>query len=371
MTLDSTTQRIARLTPLSAILSLIDARIGPVTAQVSSIEAARDFTLAEDIVAPVCPPSAIALRDGYPVDSAAVADAGPYAPVALPLTIRRIDLGGPLPSGTDAVLPIDAVVLRSDRIEAIAPVAAGEGALPVGGDAAPQQPLRCAGQRLRPLDLAVMQAVGIHEVTLRRPKIHVVWGGLATSRVIEAALVTITRVAGEAGAVVTGKSMTLEFALDDPETNAVIAIGGTGSGLHDAAVHMLARHGNIEAHGIAISPGETAAFGFAGTKPVLLIPGRLDAALALWLLVGRHLVAKLAGGKVEEMPSQIQLKRKVSSSIGLVELIPVNCAGGMAEPLASGYLSLQSLSRSDGWITVPAESEGFSAGTPVGVRPWP
>jgi molybdopterin biosynthesis enzyme len=371
MTLDSTTQRITRLTPLRTILSLIDARLSPVAAQVSSLQAARDFTLAEDVAGPICPPFTVALRDGYPVDSAAVADAGPYVPVALPLTTRRIDLGETLPSGTDAVLPADAVVLRGQRIEAVAPILAGEGALPAGSDATPQRPLRCAGERARPLDVAVMRAAGIRDVTIRLPKIHVVWGGEARSRVIEAALASIMRVVGEAGAIVIGKSITLESALDDPETDAVIAVGGTGGGRHDAAVHTLARHGNIEAHGIAISPGETAALGFADTKPVLLIPGRLDAAFALWLLVGRYLVAKLAGGKVEDMPALVPLKRKVSSSISLVELIPVSCAGGVAEPLASGYLSLESLSRSDGWITVPAESEGFAAGTPVAVRPWP
>jgi molybdopterin biosynthesis enzyme len=40
-------------------------------------------------------------------------------------------------------------------------------------------------------------------------------------------------------------------------------------------VKTLARLGQVEAHGIAVSPGETAAFGFAGARPVLLIPGRL------------------------------------------------------------------------------------------------
>jgi molybdopterin biosynthesis enzyme len=44
---------------------------------------------------------------------------------------------------------------------------------------------------------------------------------------------------------------------------------------------------------------------------------------------------------------------------------------GLADPLASKYLPLSSLARSDGWILVPAESEGYSAGTPVQVRPWP
>ncbi len=64
----------------------------------------------------------------------------------------------------------------------------------------------------------------------------------------------------------------------------------------------------------------------------------------------------------------LPLKRKVTSTIGLTELIPVSCAGGMAEPLGSGYLSFTALTRSDGWIVVPADSEGFAAGTQVAVR---
>jgi molybdopterin biosynthesis enzyme len=67
----------------------------------------------------------------------------------------------------------------------------------------------------------------------------------------------------------------------------------------------------------------------------------------------------------------LPLGRKVTSTIGLAELIPVGCGYGMAEPLASSYLSLGSLARSDGWIVVPAESEGFAAGTLVAVRSWP
>jgi molybdopterin biosynthesis enzyme len=43
----------------------------------------------------------------------------------------------------------------------------------------------------------------------------------------------------------------------------------------------------------------------------------------------------------------------------------------MAEPMASGYLSLTSVAHSDGWILVPAESEGFADGTLVAVNRWP
>jgi molybdopterin biosynthesis enzyme len=172
--------------------------------------------------------------------------------------------------------------------------------------------------------------------------------------------------------VVAGRSITLdETALCDEETAALIAVGGTGSGQRDAAVTTLARFGRVEAHGIALSPGETVAFGFVGERPVLLVPGRLDAALAAWLSVGRYLVAKLAGGSIKDRPTPMALKRKVTSTIGLTELIPVSCAGGVAEPLGRGYLSLTMLARSDGWIVVPADSEGFASGTEVAVRPWP
>ena len=67
----------------------------------------------------------------------------------------------------------------------------------------------------------------------------------------------------------------------------------------------------------------------------------------------------------------LPLKRKVTSTIGLVELMPVRCVERMAEPLGSGYLSFQSLTKSDGWIAVPADSEGYQAGAIVAVRPWP
>ena len=112
------------------------------------------------------------------------------------------------------------------------------------------------------------------------------------------------------------------------DAHAGFVIGGTGSGRGDASVRTLTQFGRVEAHGIAVSPGETAAFGFVGTRPVLLMPGRLDSALAIWLLVGRHIVAKLAGGSVEDTPNMLPLKRKVTSTIGLTELVPVRCADG-------------------------------------------
>ena len=367
-------QRITRLTPLSAVLALIDRAIAPVEPQ-KLPPRSGEVTLAGDIVAPELPPRRIALRDGYAVDSTAVAGASAYAPLPFPAAPARIDAGEELPPGTDAVAPFDAIASRGNRAEAIAAVTPGEGVLSPGGDATPRDPLRRAGERLRVIDRAVLAIAGIENGSARIPRICVARGNAASSPHIDAALGLVVDTIQACGGRIpdpSGNVGQLDEALGRSDIDAVIAVGGTGSGRHDASVRTLAKLGRVEVHGIAISPGETAAFGLAvNDKPVLLIPGRLDAAIAVLLLVGRHLVSRLAGGRVEDTAVMLPLKRKISSTIGLTELIPVRCADGVAEPLASGYLSFQSLTRSDGWTVVLADSEGFAAGTPVAVNRWP
>jgi molybdopterin biosynthesis enzyme len=370
MPTDTGPQRIARLTPLRDVLAIVETRVGAVRARGCPLASARGRVLAEDVAAERLPPAPIALRDGYAVEAAAIADAGPYAPLPLPSKPQRINAGEPLPGGADAVAPLEAI---NERGEAIASVAPGEGALPAGADAAADTPLRRAGERLRAVDIAALAAAGIANVTVRAPRLHLACGSVPATPLIDAALDMLADAATAAGcAVDTSRAAGgLERAIMDENADAVIAIGGTGSGRRDAAVHALARAGRVDVHGMAIAPGETAAFGFASSRPVLLVPGRIDAALAAWLLVGRDLVAKLAAGKVEDVATMLPLKRKVTSTIGLTELIPVSCAGGVAEPLGSGYLSFAALAGSDGWIVVPPDSEGYNAGTPVAVRPWP
>ena len=136
-------------------------------------------------------------------------------------------------------------------------------------------------------------------------------------------------------------------------------------------MRTLASVGRVEAHGIAISPGETAAFGAVGPRPVLVLPGRLDAALAGWLLLGRPMLARLAGGVELQPGTTARLTRKVASTLGLAEIIPVRVRDGKAEPIASGYVPLSALAQSDGWVLVPADSEGYPPGTEVMIQAWP
>ena len=367
-------QVIERLTPLADVLALIDAEVKPVTPRTLDIAAASGRTLAVDALAPARPAAATALADGWALAADLTLGAGGYAPALLAQVPARVEAGQVMPPDTDSVAPVDAVKTTANGAEALVTLNPGDGVLAAGGDCDPAIPLRRAGDRLRPTDLAAFAAAGLARVTVREPRVRVL-PLRGSGIVMAAARLVAADIERRGGAVrLDEPGRGLDVALAAENTDAVIAIGGTGSGRNDSSVHVLAREGRIAVHGMALAPGETAALGFAERRPVLLLPGRLDAALAVWLVVGRHLLATLSAGKRKdgEPMDTLTLARKVASAVGIAELVPVRrTPEGQAEPLATRYLPLSSLSRSDGWILVPAESEGFPAGADVQVRPWP
>jgi molybdopterin molybdotransferase len=364
-------QRIIRFTPVEDVLARIEALVEPVAPRELDLEAALSCVLARDVSAGPRPRSPVALRDGWAVEAALTADAGSYAPVPLERTMP-IDAGEPLPAGADAVAPLEVVRVRGGLAEALAPVVTGEGVLPAAADADPQRPLLRAGRRLTAVDSAVLTGAGIVSIWVRAPRVAVARARPKEDHILDATSALIDRfLPGAAAAPSKSAAADLATALNSAAADAVIAIGGTGAGRNDSSVRTLAAVGRVEVHGVALSPGETTAFGFVGARPVLLIPGRLDAALAVWLTIGRALVARLCGASQQQEGRPAVLARKIASPLGVTELVPVRRQDALVEPLASGYWPLQTIANADGWIEVPPSSEGYPAGAEVMVRPWP
>jgi molybdopterin molybdotransferase len=365
-------QRITRLTPLDDVLASIKASVCPVAPYVVDLSAALNRALAENVTAATAHPAAArALRDGYAVRAEDIADAGPYAPVPLATTPVRIDVGEEMPAETDAVVPLDAIANRGPRFEAIAPATAGDGVLPAGADLRAGDLIAGAGWRLNDFNLAMLAMAGTMRLPVREPRIRLVKARPGADAMLDAIGDLLARALDARGCAVRRTAGDLSAALGDSGDHAVIAIGGTGSGRNDTSVQTLARVGRVTAHGIAISPGETTAIGMVSDRPVLLLPGRIDAAIAAFLTIGTPLIDRLAGSHEPGSSTAAKLTRKVASPIGLVEVVPVRLANGQAEPIASGYWPLAPLAGTDGWILVGANSEGFPAGTEVVIRPWP
>jgi molybdopterin molybdotransferase len=365
-------QRIAKLTPLTDVLARIDALVSSVTPREVAITAAVGRVLAADVAVGAHPRVSLALRDGWAVSAELTTDASAYAPVPLPAA-ARVEVGEPMPVGADAVAPLDVVLRRHGQVEIIAPVGSGEGVLLAAADATGQT-LGQEGARLTPLQAAALSATGVKHAQVREPKVRLL-GRQPRDAVIDAAVDLIgNEIAAAGGSILhtnTSSGASFEQMLGDDTADAIVAIGGTGSGRNDRSVVALARCGRVEVHGIALAPGETAAFGLVASRPVLLLPGRLDAALAVWLVIGRHLLARLTDCNAPEPVTKASLARKIASSLGLAEVVPMRVHAGSAEPIASGYLPLSALAQANGWALVPAESEGYPPGSEVVIRPWP
>jgi molybdopterin biosynthesis enzyme len=163
----------------------------------------------------------------------------------------------------------------------------------------------------------------------------------------------------------------LDSAIADAEQDAIILVGGSGSGRRDRSVIDLARLGSVAFHGVGLAPGETAAFGTIGQRPVLIVPGRLDAALAVWLTLGRRMMARLCDYESDDRGIPVVLARKITSTLGLAELVLVMREAEGVVPVASGYLPPQALARADGFVMVPPDFEGFAEGATVSMELLP
>ena len=351
-------QRITSLTPIAQVLTRVATLAHPVAPRELALADAEGRVLAADVsvTAPV-PTAPVALTDGWAVRADQVADAGPYAPVLLDPAPRWVDAGTRMPRETDAVLPPDAVA----GTEVQAAATAGDGVLAAGSDA--DRLLRLAGERLRAVDSAALQAVGISRVSVREPRVRVVSIGADGP-----ALAVARGVAAQGANVIFVRDLARALAED---ADAVVAVGGTGAGRNDASVTQLARAGQLDIHGFGLSPGESAALGSVRRRPVLLLPARLDAALAGFLVVGVTLLRHLTGAITSQPEMPLTLTRKIVSTVGMAEVVPVRRNPEGIEPLASGHWPMQALTRADGWVLVPAESEGFAAGAQLAMRTFP
>ena len=99
-----------------------------------------------------------------------------------------------------------------------------------------------------------------------------------------------------------------------------------------------------------------------------MLPGHLDAALSAFLTLGRPLLAALAGGR-SGVPRQATLLRRITSTIGLSEIVFARREPDGILPLGGADLPLRSLIEADVAILVAPEAEGHPAGATVAVLP--
>ena len=154
------------------------------------------------------------------------------------------------------------------------------------------------------------------------------------------------------------------------DADVVIVSGGSSVGIEDHAPMLLAEHGTLAVHGVAMRPSSPTGFGTLGDALVFLLPGNPVSALCAYdFFAGRAIRA--LGGRPKPWPyvqARGTLTRKISSPIGRLDYARVRLQHGRVEPLSiSGASLLSSTTRADGFVIVDDDSEGFPAGADVDV----
>jgi molybdopterin molybdotransferase len=389
-----------------AWLDAQDAQVRPLATEIIPLRNAPGRVLAASVVSGVDVPGFDrATMDGY----ALVADSteGATAYTRIPLTVIgdsmpgspfdgsvsageavRVMTGAPMPQGTDAVLPAEWVETESAnpcKISALAAVSPGKNLGKRGEDIVCGATLLEPGRVLRPQDLGVLSSVGQGEVpVIRRPRVRLVVTGNellpsgshpsgfhivdANGPMLSALVERDGGLVDFPGLVRDDQNAILEALQSD--TDVVIVTGGSSVGIEDLAPVLVAQHGELAVHGIAMRPSSPTGLGRMGHRLVFLLPGNPVSSLCAYdFFAGRAIRA--LGGRPKEWPYRAiggRLSRKISSPIGRLDYVRVKIDGDLVEPLAVGGASiLSSTTRADGFVIVGDDSEGFAAGSEVKV----
>ena len=117
-------------------------------------------------------------------------------------------------------------------------------------------------------------------------------------------------------------------------------------------------------------PSSPAGMGLLDGAVVFLLPGNPVSCLCAYDFFAGRAIRRLSGLPSEWPYSAATgvLRRKLVSAVGRTDYARVRFVDGGVEPVAiSGASVLTSTSRADGFVVVPADSEGIGAGGEVKV----
>jgi molybdopterin molybdotransferase len=339
--------------------------------------------------------------DGFALRGDDTAGATEYNPLSLPVAGQvlagqrfegvpeagaavRIMTGAPMPAGLDAVLPVEFATEEGGRIEVTKPVAPGQHVARVGEDVAAGTQVLAVGRRLRAQDVGLVASVGQATVAaVRQPRVRilvtgdeVVAPGVAKDphQVYDANSYMLRGLLARDGAVleravrIGDDPDAIRAALAAPGADAILVSGGSSVGSEDHAPRLVAELGELPIHGVAMRPSSPAGAGRIGEALVFLLPGNPVSCLCAYDFFAGRALRRMAGLPADwpHRTRSLRVARKIVSAIGRVDYCRVRITNGEVEPIAlSGASILSSTTRADGFVIVPAPSEGYAPGSEV------
>ena len=304
-----------------------------------------------------------------------------------------INTGQPMPAGTNAVIMVEQInLIEEDLAEIQAAAFPWQYVRKMGEDLVATELLLPQGHRITAYDLGALIAGGVFELpVIQKPKVVLIptgselieWQEMAKSlppgKVPEYNTLILSGLVHECGGepvrwpITRDKKELIQGTLAkavDSDCQMVIINAGSSSGSEDYSLTAIEGLGEVLVHGVTIMPGKPTILGIIQGKPVIGNPGYPVSATISFEQFARPVLFKMQGivapdrKKVPVYPA-----RAFPSKLGQEEFLRVNLGRVgdkiIANPLPRGAGTITSLTRADGIIRIPMNSEGINWEEPV------
>jgi molybdopterin molybdotransferase len=374
---------------------------------------AQGLLLAESVTSDVSLPGFDnAAVDGYAVRAVDTKYASAEEPATLPVVgdiaagaksrsgmgpglAMRIMTGAPIPTGADAVIPLEDTNSGVARVAIRRPMHNGDYVRRTGEDLTAGQPALGAGAALGPQQIALLAAIGRDRVLVRpRPRVLVISTGSelvdvaqkpAFGEVADANSYLISAAAKDAGGdawrygIVGDDHSTLLDVLESQLLRAdlLITTGGVSLGAFDVVRQALTELRTVDFTSVAMQPGEAQGFGHLGDRvPIFCLPGNPVSALVSFEVFVRPAIRKLLGKRnLQRATVQAVALERVDSPAGIRQyrrgVLHREATGGYSVSLVGGAGShlIASMASSNCLVVIDEEVTEVVAGSRVTVIP--
>ena len=371
-------ERDDRLRTVDEHLAIVLDGIGSLDPIELNLMDAQGLILAENVITDVPLPgfdnSAV---DGYAVRAVDTKGAEEDKPITLPVVgdvaagnramsgmgagvSMRIMTGAPIPTGADAVIPLEwtdrglaQVAIRQSARSGTSIRRAGED-LPAGA------PALAAGSALGPQQIALLAAIGRDRVAVRpRPRVLVVSTGselvdvghpVGFGEVPDANSYLLAAAARDAGAdayrvgIVPDDHTKLLDVLESQllRADVLVTTGGVSMGAFDIVKQALSELGTVSFTRVAMQPGKPQGFGHLGDHvPIFCLPGNPVSALVSFEVFVRPAIRKLLGKRsIQRATVQAAALERIESPAGVRQyrrgVLHREASGGYSVTLVGG-----------------------------------
>ncbi|WP_293032355.1 molybdopterin biosynthesis protein [Natronococcus sp.] len=305
----------------------------------------------------------------------------------------EISTGAVMPTGADAMVPVERTTPAGDSVQVRTSVAPGDNVMFAGADVAAGERALGPGTRITPRDIGLLSALGADDVPVRsKPKVGIVSTGDELVRPGEAVdsdrgeiydvnSYTIAAGVEDAG----GEAVLYPHAGDEQEEmerilreaaddcDLVLSSGSTSASAVDVIYRVIEEQGELLLHGVGVKPGKPMLVGRLEDSAYVGLPGYPVSAMMVFRTFVAPAIREAAGlPETETATLEGRMARQERYDEGRLRLMPVGVVRNgdgetLVYPVDKGSGATTSLAEADGVVEVAAGTDYLEAGEPVTV----